>query len=196
MSSTLDFLTLYKVIKDLTKPFSDMEAYELGIIDDDGKLLRSPYGRDEKKAYNPYTRFIVNIKRLLQKFGLKSRTSVFAATLFMLREEYTNDEDAIDYIIRESARLSDKGITTSTQLFEEIANSTGAAVTGTGDDAATWKAKSVLKKSRIARRDKKKSKEEDQLDELFDSGGNRDDITLSKETSDFYFAIHSEEQSL
>ena len=38
--SLLNTVTAIKFLKQLTTPFSKMKAYELGIIDEDGKLLK------------------------------------------------------------------------------------------------------------------------------------------------------------
>lgn len=133
-NETLDLYTLYKIIKSLTTPFDETKAFELGLIDADGKLLRKPKTSEEKSAYGYYDKFVFNIKRIMAKVGLKGKTATFAAALFLLREENSklDKKDTIKEILRlmEDANV---GI-----LYEEIANVTGAAVAGTGDDSAHW----------------------------------------------------------
>lgn len=57
LNQLINSFTLFKFIKDVTTPFSKLEAYKDGFIDVDGNIM------DE--AISPYTRLIVNIKRLL-----------------------------------------------------------------------------------------------------------------------------------
>lgn len=59
LNQLINSFTLFKFIKDVTTPFSKLEAYKDGYIDADGNVM------DE--AINPYTRLIVNIKKLLKQ---------------------------------------------------------------------------------------------------------------------------------
>ena len=46
--SLLNTVTAIKFLKQLTTPFNKMKAYELGIIDEDGKLLKKKKERSER----------------------------------------------------------------------------------------------------------------------------------------------------
>lgn len=88
MSDVLDLFQVYQFITRLSKPFKETTAFELGLIDEKGKLLKKPSTRDEKSAYNPYNRMIFNLKRLLNKLpGMENRFATFAAALYLLKEE-------------------------------------------------------------------------------------------------------------
>jgi len=61
LAYTIRFVTL------MSTPFESMDAYKLGIIDAEGKRLKSvKLDSDVKKsAYTPFIRLAVNVKRLL-----------------------------------------------------------------------------------------------------------------------------------
>jgi hypothetical protein len=135
-----DLLLVYQFIKRLTTPFKESDAFKLGIIDDKGKKLKSPESTEEHNAYGYFDRLVFNIKKLLEKLpGGKSRLASYAAALFLIKEanserEFTEKELAQG--LYESMEDLDKR---SLKKLNEIANVTGPAVPGTGDDVASWK---------------------------------------------------------
>ena len=158
MSSNLvDIYVLYRIIKDLATPFDKTDAFKTGLIDKKGERLRDSTGKKvkaetkaQKKADNYYFRFIRNLKRLMSKVGLGSRLATFAAAMFLIKEEmekkHTLTEDGFkdeDLVLEEIVKgikfLEKNSHKQYNQLCEEIANATGAAVAGTGDDPVHWK---------------------------------------------------------
>ena len=158
MSSNLvDIYVLYRIIKDLATPFEKTDAFKTGLIDKKGERLRDSTGKKvkaetkaQKKADNYYFRFIRNLKRLMTKVGLGSRLATFAAAMFLIKEEMEKkhtltedgfkDEDLVLEEIVKGIRFLEKNSHKQyNQLCEEIANATGAAVAGTGDDPVHWK---------------------------------------------------------
>ncbi len=95
-----DLYYTYRFLKALTTPFDKTEAYELGLIDADGKSLRKAKTSEEKDAYTIFFRLVFNFKRILEKlpFG-KSRLSSYAAALFLLREETGLSDDELRDIL-------------------------------------------------------------------------------------------------
>jgi hypothetical protein len=153
MAQAVDIFVLYKIIKALITPFDETPAFELGLIDANGKRLKKASTKEEKKAMQFFDRFVFNLKRIMHKVGLKSKFSNMAAALFLLKEEqayadgtfnYTDDEilSEVKNIMEELQMKSNK---TLEQLTEEIANASGAAVAGTGDDPVHWKSNKSLK---------------------------------------------------
>ena len=61
--------TLYKFIDALTTPFTRMPAYSMGIIDANGKQLKSveQLSQRELQQFTPFEQLIVSLKRLLVK---------------------------------------------------------------------------------------------------------------------------------
>jgi len=146
-NKTLDLILIYQFIKRLTTPFDKTEAFELGLIDKNGKLLKSAETKEEEEAYTYYDRLIFNLKRLIERVpGGKSRLGSFAAALFLIREganvkaNYT-EQELVEGLYESMKELDDNSMKKLSDLVEEApANATGAAVAGTGDDPVHWKA--------------------------------------------------------
>jgi hypothetical protein len=87
----LNAFVAYEFIKLLSTPFKKTKAFELGIIDDEGKVLkkrRNLTTSDEKKAYTIFHTLVWNIKKLLAKVGIgKSTIASLAAALYLIKEE-------------------------------------------------------------------------------------------------------------
>ena len=85
---------VYQFLKKLVTPFEKTKAFELGIVDKDGKILkrrRDLKTQAEKDAYTLSDTLIWNIKKLMGKIpGGKSRIASYAAALFLIKEESEN----------------------------------------------------------------------------------------------------------
>ena len=106
-SRTIDLLITYRLVRLLTTDFERQEAYKLGIIDKNGKVLK-PYktlkDTKEKRAYTILHRFVFNLKRILQKVGLGGKLGSFAVALgLLLREnkDYTQYKSLIESAVIE-----------------------------------------------------------------------------------------------
>ena len=89
MSRAIDLIITYRVVKMLVTPFNKFKAFDLGIIDADGKNLikmKQVKGSD-RKHYTMLHRFVFNLKRILKKVGLGSRLGSFAVALALLIKE-------------------------------------------------------------------------------------------------------------
>jgi hypothetical protein len=146
MSQTVDLYVLYKIIKSISTPYNEMDAFKLGIIDERGRLLKSPKTQAEREAYNLYDRFVVNIKRILGKAGLDSRIGTYAGALFLIKESHYDysrklTDSQIKYLLEQEIDfLKTKNNRTLKDMIEDApANATGAAVAGTGDDPVHWR---------------------------------------------------------
>lgn len=100
MSAIVDTYITYRIIKTLVKPWNKQEAYELGIIDEKGKVLKKSKElktKEEKDAYTTLIRFIFNLKRLLNKLpgGSTKFGSYAAAAILLLREEEENEKKEV-----------------------------------------------------------------------------------------------------
>lgn len=94
-----DTIYTFRFLKLLITPWNKMDAFTLGIIDDQGNILRRAStltAANEKAAYTMFHRLVFNIKRILGKlpFG-KTRLASFAAALYLLKEETGMSERAI-----------------------------------------------------------------------------------------------------
>ena len=102
MSRAIDALIAARLIKLLVTPFKKTKAYQMGIIDDKGKVLikskdipkKFPTYEVQKarRAYTLLIRFVFNLKRLLSKVGIRGPIgSAAAAAIAFLKEEYPNN---------------------------------------------------------------------------------------------------------
>lgn len=87
ITKTADLIYAFRFLRLLTKPWKDMPAFELGLIDASGKLLKKASTPEEKDAYSMFNRLVFNIRRILQKlpFG-NMRIANYAAALFLIKE--------------------------------------------------------------------------------------------------------------
>ena len=139
MSQAVDLFVLYKLVRAISTPFDETDAYELGLIDEKGKLLKKPKTREEKEAYDHFDRFVFNIKRILQRVGLDKRYATYAGALLLMREgaDKLSQEDLEKELINEYNYVKSNTRKTFKQLKDE-ATTTGPAVAGTGDDPVHW----------------------------------------------------------
>jgi hypothetical protein len=130
MANLVDLYTVYRILRKLTMPFDQWDAYKLGVIDADGNVLKKRDERNteaEKDSLSPLDVMILNLKKILEKlpFG-KSRLASYGAALFLIKEEKNLTEE----------NLEEKFVAymNSQELKEEIVNVTGPAVAGTTGD--------------------------------------------------------------
>ena len=95
MSRVIDAVIAYRVLKLLVTPFNRTKAFELGIIDEKGKVLkksRDIKNAEERNAYTLLIRFVFNLKKLLAKIGIRGPLGSAAAAAFaFFKEEYGNN---------------------------------------------------------------------------------------------------------
>jgi len=111
MAGAFDLFVAYKFIRILTTPYKKTDAYKLGIIDDQGNLLKKRKDLKsgaEKKAYTIIHTLVWNLKRILDKLpATKTRLGSFAVALWLLKEKL---KDGIKESVLEEAFLSTVGI--------------------------------------------------------------------------------------
>lgn len=85
-----DFIYALRIIKLLTTPWEQQEAFKFGIIDKDGKRLRrfrDLKTSEEKDSFTYLHRIVFNLKRLLGTVpGGKSWLAAATASLLLLKE--------------------------------------------------------------------------------------------------------------
>jgi hypothetical protein len=103
VSRTADLFYAFRFLKLLVTPWDKTEAYELGVIDDSGKVIKKAKDRktpQEKSAYTVFHRLVFNVKRLMSKVpGGSSRLASYAAALFLIKENTDlNDAEIRDVL--------------------------------------------------------------------------------------------------
>ena len=161
-SKVADLVLVYQFLKRLTTPFDETPAFDLGIIDERGQRIKSKELKttEEKNAYGYFDRLVFNVKKLLERLpGGKNRLASYAAALFLIKEaqkperKYTTKDlqEGLDSCMKELEKRTMKNLK---DLVEDApANSSGAAVAGTGDDSDTVVVKKKKKKQVLIDRD-------------------------------------------
>lgn len=92
----VDIYYTFRFLRQLVTPWNETQAYKLGLVDENGKKLRSPVTGEEKDAYTLFFRLVYNIKRLLNKvpFG-KTKLASYAAALYLIKENTKMSDDAV-----------------------------------------------------------------------------------------------------
>ena len=117
MGRLVDSVIAYRILRMLTTPFEETDAFKLGIIDAKGKELKKMsqlHTGDELAAYSILHRMIFRIKRIIEKVPVENKKLVtFAAALSLVKENYENNCEPIDLELQYLNRLD-------SDLTEEI----------------------------------------------------------------------------
>lgn len=143
MSRTVDNLIAYRVLYMLVTPFNKTKAYELGIIDEKGKILRKVSELTtgaEKDAYSYLHRLVFSLKRLLGRLpGGSSRIASLAAAYYLIKEYYESNhslvdlEERFDSLVQQNLTLVEEELLINEFLLHEfITEDAPANVTGAG----------------------------------------------------------------
>ena len=120
ISRAADTYYTYRFIKHLVTPWKKMKAFELGLIDANGKRLKSPETSEEKSEYSYFHRLIFNLKRILEKlpFG-KSRLASYAAALFLLKENGQLTDEQLKTVLQRLEIDTDSFLPEDTQWYQD-----------------------------------------------------------------------------
>jgi hypothetical protein len=117
MGRLVDSVIAYRILRMLTTPFEETDAFKLGIIDNKGReLMRMSqlHTADELNAYSILHRMVFRIKRIIEKVPVDNKKLVtFAAALSLVKENYQSNCEPIDLELQYLNRLN-------TDLTEDI----------------------------------------------------------------------------
>ena len=144
MSRALDAVVGIRLLKLLSTPIQKSKAFQLGIIDADGKKLKKPSNTNERNAYTLLNRFVFKVqKSLTRSSDMNSRRLLsFAAAMALLRE-YEEKDDELDVgvllelymqdeTVQQQARLLESNVLSLKNYMEEMNRVGGGAVAGIG----------------------------------------------------------------
>lgn len=96
LQRAVDVYYTFRFLRQLVTPWNETKAFKLGLVDENGKVLRKAKTPEEKDAYTLFFRLVYNLKRLLNKvpFG-KTKLASYAAALWLIKENTKMSEDAI-----------------------------------------------------------------------------------------------------
>jgi hypothetical protein len=99
--NAIDLFVVYKLIRKLTTPFNQTDAYKLGIINEKGRVLKQAKDlktSSEQEAWSWLDILCNNIKRLLAKIpGGSSQLFTYAAALYLLHEPVDKLREASEW---------------------------------------------------------------------------------------------------
>lgn len=92
----VDIYYTFRFLRQLVTPWKETKAFKLGLVDENGKVLRKARTPEEKDAYTLFFRLVYNIKRLLNKvpFG-KTKLASYAAALWLIHENTKMSKTAV-----------------------------------------------------------------------------------------------------
>ena len=102
MSRVIDAVIAYRVLKLLVTPFNRTKAFELGIIDAKGKVLKKSRDISDPKERNAYTlliRFVFNLKRILSKVGIRGPLGSSAAAALAFFKEQSGENLEVERVV-------------------------------------------------------------------------------------------------
>tara|TARA_B100000508_G_scaffold111344_1_gene89593 strand:+ start:96 stop:680 length:585 start_codon:yes stop_codon:yes gene_type:complete len=92
--NVVDTVIVFRILKMMTRKWSEMDAYKFGLIDDNGKRIKTkkPKTSEEKNSFTLLHRLVFNLKRVLEllPFG-RTRLASYAASLALLKEHFEID---------------------------------------------------------------------------------------------------------
>jgi hypothetical protein len=92
----VDIYYTFRFLRQLVTPWTETKAFELGLIDENGKVIKKPVTPEEKDAYTLFFRLVYNIKRLLNKVpGGKTKLASYVAALWLVKENTKMSETAV-----------------------------------------------------------------------------------------------------
>jgi hypothetical protein len=169
MSRFLDTLITYRILRMLTTPFDQTDAYRLGIIDARGNILKSEAQLTttaEQEAYTLLSRMVFRLKKILEKVPVANKQFLsFAAAVALVRENVEYDEDILEElfymnmedpkVIKESQRLEEGNVLSFKDYLDEKMDmktaSMGDVITDfKKSDAPQFKGKSKEKRRQMA----------------------------------------------
>lgn len=115
MTRFVDSIIAYRILKLLTTPFNETEAFKLGIIDERGKELKKMSQLNtaaERDAYSILHRLVFRIKRMVEKIPIENKKFLsFAAALSLIKECHGKGYEPIDLENQFIDRLSTNNLT-------------------------------------------------------------------------------------
>lgn len=130
MVKVIDTFVLYKILRRLSTPIENWEAFKVGLIDKHGNFLVAKKDRNEKQA-NALSYFdilILNLKKVIAKapYG-ESRLVSLAAAMYFLREDKQGIREEMNLSVQDLHEYMDEA---KSLLEDGAAASGGGAVAG------------------------------------------------------------------
>ena len=147
MSQVIDNLIAYRVLTMLVKPFSETDAFKLGIIDNKGKNLIKPSSfrtQEQREAYTFLHRLVFNMKKIINRLpGGESKLKSFVSAYFLIREYYEKNnrstsmmQEKFNKLMQSEAILVEESILVEKFIKDLDEDGGGGGMAGGGGGAA------------------------------------------------------------
>ena len=122
--TVVNAFVIYKFVKLLATPFNKTKAFDLGIIDENGKYLKKQKDlktSEERLSSNIFTRLVWNVKKIFNKIPLvKSQIGTLAGALYLVKEEAESVGADGEYVIEKiTEHLEENGLDVKQSLLNE-----------------------------------------------------------------------------
>jgi len=111
MANLVDLYVVYRILRRLTQPFKEWDAFKLGVIDAEGNILKKGDNRRtmaEKDSLTTFDVLMIKLKRLLALApGGKTRLASYAAALWLIKEEKNLTVDNIEEEFKKFSMLNE-----------------------------------------------------------------------------------------
>ena len=120
MTRFVDAIITYRILKKLVTPFEETQAFKLGIVDKNGKILkkenelRTP---EERDAYTMLDRLVFRLKRIINKVPTENKRLLNIAAALTLVREHASDEHEYFHLESDFIRIKP-----SQEIIEEVQN--------------------------------------------------------------------------
>ena len=145
MSRFVDALITYRILRLLTTPFDQQDAFRLGLIDKHGNRLKKESEintTEEQEAYSLLHRMVFRLKRIIEKIPLENKNFLsFATAVALVREQIEYDDDILEEVfymtqerqdVKDLAEELEAGKISSFKQFMEEMGVAGGGVAGIG----------------------------------------------------------------
>jgi hypothetical protein len=85
--SAFSKLQAYSFASMLSRPFTEWDAFDLGLIDADGAVVRPTKTREEKRALGTFENLVRKVKRLLMRYVPDKKLFGFLIATYLLKTE-------------------------------------------------------------------------------------------------------------
>ena len=101
LSRAGDMFYAFRFLKLLVTPFEKTKAFEMGLIDKNGKKIKKAELPAEKATYTIFHRLVFNIKKILNVApgSIGKKIASYATALFLIKEHTGITEDEIKYVL-------------------------------------------------------------------------------------------------
>lgn len=145
MSRFVDALITYRILRLLTTPFDQQDAFRLGLIDKHGNRLKKESElntNEEQEAYSLLHRMVFRLKRIIEKVPMDNKNFLsFATAVALVREGIEYDDEILEEVfymtqerqdVKDLAEELESGKIQSFKQFVEEMGVAGGGVAGIG----------------------------------------------------------------